>query len=92
MFKRSSYATRTGLEVIKLEFILIIKIKRNDWPLVHKLPINALCFEFETELKFYNLGARKLLHMYMVPSMYHELIQTRDQNCNASLKISTTLV
>ena len=37
-------------EVIKLEFILKFKIKRNDWP------ITALYFEFETVLKFCNLG------------------------------------
>ena len=29
--------------------------KRTDW-LLHKQPINALYFEFENELKFYNLG------------------------------------
>ena len=50
-----------GLEVIKLEF----KIKCNDWLLadtysVRKQPIIALYFEFETVLKFYNLGARAL--------------------------------
>ena len=37
-----------GLEVIKLEFILKLKIKQ---------PIIALYFEFETVLKFYNLEA-----------------------------------
>ena len=35
------------LEVIKLEFILKLKIKR-------KQPISALYFEFETVLKFYD--------------------------------------
>ena len=37
------------------------RIKRNDWLLadthVHKQPIIALYFEFENELKFYNLEA-----------------------------------
>ena len=55
-----------GPEVIKLEFILRLKIKHNDWLLVdtcllthvRKQPIIALYFEFETVLKFYNLGAR----------------------------------
>ena len=39
---------QTGLEVIKPEFILGLKIKRNDW----------LYFESENVLKFYNLEAR----------------------------------
>ena len=53
-----------GLEVIKLEFILRLKIKRNDWLfadmcplLVRKQPIIALYFESELVLKFYNLDA-----------------------------------
>ena len=61
-----------GLEVIKLEFILILKIKCIDWLLVdtcpqaastsvHKQPISALYFEFETVLKFYNLKTRAYL-------------------------------
>ena len=47
---------RPGPEVIKFEFILKLKIKRNDWclrTLVRKQPIIALYFEFETVLKFY---------------------------------------
>ena len=50
-----------GLEVIKLEFILRLKIKRNDGCLrtrVRKQPIIALYFESELVLKFYNLEAR----------------------------------
>ena len=50
-----------GLEVIKLEFILKLKIKGNDWLLadsVLKQPIIALYFEFENVLKLYNLEAR----------------------------------
>ena len=41
----------TGLEVIKLEFILKLKITKR------KRPIISLYFEFETVLKFYNLEA-----------------------------------
>ena len=58
-----------GLEVIKLEYSLRLKIKRNDWLLassqslrfilsVRKQPIIAFFFESENELKFYNLDAR----------------------------------
>ena len=50
-----------GLEVIKLEFILKLKIKRNDCLLAdtcRKQPIIVLYFEFETVRKFYNLEAR----------------------------------
>ena len=50
-----------GLEVMKLEFILKLKIKPNYGCLrtgVCKQPIIALYFEFENELKFYNLKAR----------------------------------
>ena len=49
-----------SLEVIKLEFILKLKIKRNDWLLVDTCPqaTNRYAFfEFETVLKFYNLEA-----------------------------------
>ena len=46
---------RPGLEVIKLEFILKLKIKRNQ-------PMIALYFEFETVLKFYNLEACYVLN------------------------------
>ena len=52
---------RPGLEVIKLEFILRLKIKHNDgclWTRVRKQPIIVLYFEFETVLMFYNLEAR----------------------------------
>ena len=50
-----------GLEVIKIEYSLKLKIRRNDWLLadtcVCKQPIIVLYFEFENELKFYNLEA-----------------------------------
>ena len=42
------FGPRSGLEVIKLEFILKLKIKQ---------PIIVLFFELETVLKFYNLEA-----------------------------------
>ena len=40
------------LEVIKLEFILRLKIKRNDWMRVRKQPIIALYFESEPYSSF----------------------------------------
>ena len=46
-------------EVINLEFILKLKIKR-----VRKQPIIALYFEFETVIKLYNLEALTLPHVY----------------------------
>ena len=48
---------RAGPEVIKVEFILKLKIKCNDWLRVRTQPIIALYFEFEIVLKFNNLGA-----------------------------------
>ena len=54
--KESSTHRDAGPEVIKLEFILKLKIKHNDWLHVRKQPIIAVYFEFETVLKFYNLG------------------------------------
>ena len=55
---------RPGLEVIKLEFILRLKIKSNDWLLadtcVCKQPIIALYFESENVLKLYNLETSSL--------------------------------
>ena len=65
-----SILTQPGLEVIKLEFILKLKIKCNDWLLaesamigclwtrVRKQPTIALYFESVTVLKLYNLEAR----------------------------------
>ena len=47
----------------KLEYVLKLKIKRNDWLLatrVRKQPIIALYFESENELKFYNLKVRSV--------------------------------
>ena len=47
---------KSGLEVIKLEFILKLKIIAMI-NCVRKQPIIAPYFEFDTVLKFYNLGA-----------------------------------
>ena len=58
-----------ALEVIKLEFILKLKIKCNIWLLADKCPqtaIIALYFEFDTVLKFYNLEARLLLEEQII--------------------------
>ena len=47
-------------EVIKLEFILKLKIKRSDWLLADTCPQatnHCTLFEFEIVLKFYNLEA-----------------------------------
>ena len=57
--------TVPGREFVKLEFILRLKIKRNDSLLadmcVRKHPIIVLYFESENELKFYNLEARPMM-------------------------------
>ena len=50
----------SGLEAVKIEFNLKLKIRHNDGCLgtrVRKQPIIALYFEFENVLKFYNLEA-----------------------------------
>ena len=50
-----------GLEVIKLEHSLSLKIKRIDWLRADTCPQAAnhcAYFESENELKFYNLEAR----------------------------------
>ena len=52
---------KLGLKVIKLEFILRLKIKHNVWLLADTCPqppIIAVYFESETVLKFYNLETR----------------------------------
>ena len=51
----------SGLEVIKLELILKLKIKCNNWLLTDTCPQAAnhcALFEFEIVLKFHNLEAR----------------------------------
>ena len=47
---------QTGLEVIKLQYILRFKIKQ---------PIIALCFESENEINFYNIEARCFDHAWI---------------------------
>ena len=52
---------KLGLKVIKLEFILRLKIKHNYWLLADTCPqppIIAVYFESKTVLKFYNLETR----------------------------------
>ena len=65
VFLRKPIATLDfpGLEVIKLEYSLKLKIKLNDGCLrthLRKQPIIVLYFEFENEIMFYNLEARGL--------------------------------
>ena len=58
--QRISQSSTPGLEVIKLEFILKLKIKCNDWLLachVFASGQSLRFFAFETELKFYDLEA-----------------------------------
>ena len=52
--------TFPALEVIKVEFILKLKIKRNHWLADTCLQAAKHCayFEFETVIKFFNLEAR----------------------------------
>ena len=55
---KSNVHGTSGIEVIKLEFILRLKIKRNDWLLAdtcQRQQIIALYIECETVLRFYNL-------------------------------------
>ena len=56
-----------GPKVIKLEFIIKLKIKSNDWLLADTCPQAAnhcALFEFETVLIFCNLGARNMVIFY----------------------------
>ena len=51
----------SGLDVIKHEFVLKLKIKCNGWLLADTCPQAAdhcALFEFEAVLKFYNLESR----------------------------------
>ena len=63
---------KTGLEVIKLENSLRLKIKCNDWLLADTCPQAAnhcAYFESENELKFYNLKAsfsQTVVNIYIV--------------------------
>ena len=62
MFIKHEWAN-LDLEVIKLEYILKLTIKRNDWLLADmclQAANHCAFFKFENELKFYNLEARYL--------------------------------
>ena len=51
----------SGLEVIKLEYSLKLRIKRNNWLLADtEQPTVVLYFEFENELKFITSGAGQI--------------------------------
>ena len=60
-----------GLEVIKLEFILRLKIKRNDWLFADTCPQAAnhqALFESELVLKFYTIyGLTKKRRLFNSP-------------------------
>ena len=59
-----------GIEDIKLEYSLKLRIKRNNWLLVDmsaKQPIIALYFESENELEFYNFEACNITSGYSFP-------------------------
>ena len=66
--------SKPGLEVIKLEFILKLKPKHNDWLLANMSPQAAnhcALYEFETLLNFYNLEAsEKLVSGYIPKNLY----------------------
>ena len=67
----------TGFEVIKLEYSFKLKVMRNDWLLVDTCPQAAnhcALFEFENELKFYNLEARCPMNPFLGPQMVVLLI------------------
>ena len=68
---KSFITSGPGAQVIKLEYSLTLKIQRDDWLLrtrVRKQPIITLYFEFENELKFYNLKAWSFLRILIVRS------------------------
>ena len=69
-----------GLEVIKVEFILRLKIKRNDWLLADPCLVYS---ESETALKFYNLWARPLDNSGYIIIFF---IPEQKQCCGYSLK------
>ena len=65
---KKSITSRPGLLVIKLEFNLKLKIKRNDWLLADTCPQAANhCdyFQFENELEFNNLEALFMVYFFV---------------------------
>ena len=60
----------TGLEVIKFEYILKIKIKHNDWLLADtclQAVNHCTLFWVLNELKFYNFEARHFAKKMLTP-------------------------
>ena len=71
----------SGLKVIKLEFILKLKLKHNDWLLVDtclQATNHCALFEFETVLKFYNLEALCICADSSEPSLLTDTIKYRN--------------
>ena len=62
VFKNTKiYLQKHYQRVKRFGFKFKLKIKRNGWLLARKQQIIALYFEFENELKFYNLEAWSIL-------------------------------
>ena len=61
-------SNKTDRKVIKLEFILKLKIERNDWLLVRKQPMVTLYFEFELQSSDQFVS---LLHQSQITSLQH---------------------
>ena len=85
--------------VIKLEFILKLKIKRNGWLLADTCPQAAkyctFFFESETVLKFYNLEARYAnvfilnLLLFSYPSVYTCVLGAQKNRLIETVLLST---
>ena len=79
-----------GLEVIKLEFILRLRIKRNDWLLADTCPQAAnhcALFESETVIKFYNLEAWSK-KAYRCPAVHIQaVVYLGNPRCPAALDV-----
>ena len=66
--------------VIKLEFISKLKIKRNAWlPSASNQSLHFI-FEFETVLKFYNLGARESHNHTLQTKVWHREEESKNNN------------
>ena len=71
VFWKSFITSGPGPEVIKLEYILTLKIQRDDWLFADTCLQTAnhyIYFEFENELKFYNLKDWSFLRILIVRS------------------------
>ena len=71
-----------GLEVMKLEYSLKLKIKR------HKQPIIVLYLKFETVLKFYNLEANSLFSIKLIAKLERTLSTLLQNQTQISLSQS----